>query len=48
MPSVLIGSAEEITDEIRRRRDQYAISYYVVSDRSMDAVTPIVNRLSLQ
>jgi probable F420-dependent oxidoreductase len=48
MPSVLIGSAEEITDEIRRRRERYAISYYVVSDRSMDAVTPIVNRLSGQ
>ena len=48
MPSVLIGSAEEITDEIRRRREQYAISYYVVSDRSMDAVAPIVKSLSGQ
>lgn len=46
MPSVLIGSAGHVADEIVRRRERHAISYFVLSDKTLDAVTPIVSRLA--
>ncbi|NED94603.1 TIGR03621 family F420-dependent LLM class oxidoreductase [Phytoactinopolyspora alkaliphila] len=46
MPSVFIGPAERIMDLIRQRREEYGFSYYVVSDRAMDAFAPVVAKLS--
>jgi alkanesulfonate monooxygenase SsuD/methylene tetrahydromethanopterin reductase-like flavin-dependent oxidoreductase (luciferase family) len=46
MPSIFIGSVGEIVSEMQSRRERYGISYYVVSDRSVDAVAPIVARLA--
>jgi probable F420-dependent oxidoreductase len=46
MPSVFIGSIEQIVDEMRARRDRYGFSYYVVLDRAMQTVAPIVGRLA--
>ncbi len=45
MPSILIGSVDQIVDEMQVRRERYGISYHVVSDRSMEMVAPIVGRL---
>jgi probable F420-dependent oxidoreductase len=46
MPSIFIGSVDQIVDEIQKRRERYGISYYVVSDRSLATVAPIVARLA--
>jgi len=46
MPSVFIGSIDHIVDEMRARRERYGVSYYVVLDRAMQTVAPIVARLA--
>ena len=46
MPSIFIGSVDQIVDEMQKRRECYGISYYVVSDRSLETVAPIVARLA--
>ena len=46
MPSIFIGSVDQIVNEMQARRDRYGISYHVLSDRSMEAAAPIVARLA--
>jgi len=46
MPSIFIGSVEQIVDEMQRRRERYGISYFVVPDRSLETIAPIVARLA--
>ncbi len=46
MPSVFIGTVDHVVDEMRVRRAQYGISYYVLSDQLMENVAPIVTRLA--
>ena len=37
---------DQIVSEMQARRERYGISYYVVSDKGMEAVAPIVARLA--
>jgi probable F420-dependent oxidoreductase len=46
MPSIFIGSVDQIVEEMQGRRERYGISYYVVSDSSLEMVAPIVARLA--
>ena len=46
MPSIFVGSVDQIVDEMRGRRERYGISYYVVRDRGLETVAPIVARLA--
>jgi probable F420-dependent oxidoreductase len=46
MPSVFIGSLEQIAEQMQERRRQYGFSYYIVSDEDMDNFAPIVAQLS--
>ncbi|HUG15308.1 MAG TPA: hypothetical protein VMM78_09840, partial [Thermomicrobiales bacterium] len=46
MPSVFIGSVDEIVAQMRERRERYGFSYYVVSDSMMEAFAPVVERLA--
>jgi probable F420-dependent oxidoreductase len=46
MPSIFIGSVDRVVDEMRARRERYGVSYYVVLDRAMETVAPIVGRLA--
>ncbi|MGH2736224.1 MAG: TIGR03621 family F420-dependent LLM class oxidoreductase [Actinomycetota bacterium] len=46
MPSQFVGSADRIAEEMHARRDRYGLSYYVVSDRDMEAFGPVVHRLA--
>lgn len=46
MPSIFIGSVDQIVDEMRGRRERYGISYCVLRDRSMEMVAPILARLA--
>jgi len=46
MPSVFIGSLDEIAEQMEERRARYGFSYYVVSDRQLDRAAPLVARLA--
>ena len=46
MPAVLIGSVDQLADDLHRRREQLGFSYYVVSDQSAEAAAPLVARLA--
>ena len=45
MPSVFIGSLDDIAEQMEERRARYGFSYYVVSDRQLDRAAPLVARL---
>lgn len=46
MPSIFIGSVEQITEQMEERRERYGFSYYIVSDANMEMCAPIVARLA--
>lgn len=46
MPSVLIGTVDEIARDMLERREEYGFSYHVVSDTMMETFEPIVRELS--
>src|SRR6266540_5561642 len=46
MPSVAVGPAEAVAEELETRRDRYGFSYLVVADSDMEAFAPVVERLA--
>jgi len=46
MPSILIGSIEQMVEQLYQRREHYGFSYYIVTDRHMDAFAPVVAQLT--
>lgn len=46
MPSVVIGTIEEVAADLVARRDRYGFSYYIVADGDMEAFAPLVARLA--
>ena len=46
MPAVLIGTNEQISEDVCARRDRLGLSYLVFSDRDLDSAAPLVERLS--
>ena len=46
MPSIFIGSMDQIIDEMQMRRERYGISYHVVRDTAVETLAPIVARLA--
>jgi probable F420-dependent oxidoreductase len=46
MPSVLIGSLDQICDLLIERRERFGISYYVIRDSQFEAFAPVVARLA--
>ncbi|HET7038172.1 MAG TPA: TIGR03621 family F420-dependent LLM class oxidoreductase [Thermomicrobiaceae bacterium] len=46
MPSLAIGSSEGITEQLCERRERFGLTYYVVSDRHLTELAPVVARLS--
>jgi hypothetical protein len=45
-PYVLIGTVEEMTEELLARRQRWGISYYTVHEPYLDALAPVVASLS--
>src|SRR5205823_11659716 len=45
-PYLLVGTVEEIIDQLVERREQLGVSYYVVFEKSMEHLAPIVEQLS--
>ncbi|HWK80731.1 MAG TPA: TIGR03621 family F420-dependent LLM class oxidoreductase, partial [Thermomicrobiales bacterium] len=46
MPSLLIGTLAEISEQLRRQRDELALSYLVVSQAQAPLLAPMVKNLS--
>jgi hypothetical protein len=46
MPSVAVGPAERVAEQLQARRDRYGFSYLVVADGDMDTFAPVVDRLA--
>jgi probable F420-dependent oxidoreductase len=42
MPTVFIGSADQIWQDLHDRRRRYGVSYYVTSDRNLDQVAQVI------
>jgi alkanesulfonate monooxygenase SsuD/methylene tetrahydromethanopterin reductase-like flavin-dependent oxidoreductase (luciferase family) len=45
MPGIYIGSIDAICNKMIQRREELGISYFIIPDRQLDAVAPIVARL---
>jgi probable F420-dependent oxidoreductase len=46
MPSMLIGSVDQIIEKIQLLREIYAFSYFVISDTCLESFAPIVSQLT--
>ena len=46
MPSLLLGTSEEIVGDLLARRERYGFSYYIVADGDMETLAPFVARLA--
>jgi probable F420-dependent oxidoreductase len=45
MPTLFIGSAAQIRDDLRARRDRFGLSYLIASDRELPALAEIIGGL---
>jgi probable F420-dependent oxidoreductase len=45
-PFVLLGTLEEMAEALRRRRERWGISYYVVMEPALETFAPVVARLA--
>jgi probable F420-dependent oxidoreductase len=45
-PYVLVGTVDQIVEDLQRRRERWGISSYTVFERDMDACAPVVARLA--
>lgn len=46
MPSMFIGSIDQIMEKLQSVRKKYCFSYFVVSDTDMEISAPIVRQLN--
>ena len=46
MPSIFVGSADQMAEVMWRRREVYGFSYYVVADAQVEAFAPVVSLLA--
>jgi hypothetical protein len=44
MPTILIGSPEQIEADLHQRREQFGLSYFVVPDTALDQIAPVIAR----
>jgi hypothetical protein len=45
-PYVLIGTVDQIIEDLQMRRERWGISSYVIFERDMDTFAPVVARLA--
>jgi probable F420-dependent oxidoreductase len=46
MPTIFIGTVEQVAGQMLERRERFGISYYMTLDRMMEAYAPLVERLA--
>jgi hypothetical protein len=47
-PQILLGTFEEMVEDLQRKREEYGISYFVVVESNMEKMIPVVARLAGQ
>jgi probable F420-dependent oxidoreductase len=45
-PHMLIGTTDQIADDLMQRREQYGLSYFVVTSDALETFAPVVARLA--
>jgi hypothetical protein len=45
-PFVLVGTTEQIHEQMLRQRDELGVTYYTVSQRHADQLVPLVTRFA--
>lgn len=45
-PALMIGSVDQICDDLQRQRERWGVSYYVVQGEAMHTLAPVVERLN--
>jgi hypothetical protein len=45
-PYVLIGTVEQMIEDLQARRERWGISYYIIFEPYLDAFAPVVTRLA--
>lgn len=45
-PQVLVGTTDEMVEDLQRRRETYGLSYFVVLESHMEELAPVVARLA--
>ncbi len=45
MPTVFVGSAAQIREDLRARRDRFGLSYLVAGDGAVPVLTEIISGL---
>jgi hypothetical protein len=45
-PYVLVGTVDQIVEDLQARRERWGISYYVIFEPYLDVFAPIVARLA--
>lgn len=46
VPNALVGTVEEMSEDLEKRRERWALSYYVVGEGVMEDVAPLVERMT--
>ena len=46
MPHFLVGTIDQMVEDLRVRRERYGISYVVLPDRAAEKLAPLVERLT--
>ncbi|HEX3508745.1 MAG TPA: LLM class F420-dependent oxidoreductase, partial [Candidatus Dormibacteraeota bacterium] len=46
MPHFLIGTVDEVVEDLQQRRERYGISYVIVPGEAAEAFAPVVTRLT--
>jgi hypothetical protein len=44
-PNILVGSIEQMVDDLRRRREDLGISYFNVPEHFMEPFVPVMEQL---
>jgi hypothetical protein len=46
MPAVLIGTIDQISEDVRARRARLDLSYFIFADRDLESAAPLLERLN--
>ena len=46
MPSIVIGSVEQMVEQLYQQRERFGFSYYIVTDQHMQTLAPVVAQLA--
>jgi hypothetical protein len=46
MPALLIGTIDQLSEDVRARRARLDLSYFIFADRDLESAAPLVERLN--